>query len=270
MNQSVTVGAYNKVAYFYASDASTNLGLFSKDVGAAVLFRLDYSELTVPPGTETESFTVDVGSNPPLAVSTSYYDEAAKSLDFIVLGGLEGQQYVLSITIAGTLARTDTITIDVPLTTCGCGVQTSLNQAEQFPVGEGMVFINSALKYTVSSTQPLSANYKDEWYNPSTNTLYEYLTDGASTWWQQIATTPSTFSTNKLNSITPDGTTTQFTLLTTQGKSPNVIVSSDLLVSLNGVVQNPDLDYKAFKDIIQFTVAPLVNDIIFMVWYASS
>jgi hypothetical protein len=268
MNQLTPVGQYNKVAYFYASDSSTSLGKFSKDAMASVMCRLDYSKLAVPPGTETESFTIDVGSNPPLAVSSSSYNQTGKYVDFILSGGIEGQEYHLSISITGTVARTDTVVIDVP-STADCGMLAPGLNVATYPAGYGTVYINSAIKYTVSSAQPPGANIKDQWYDPSTSVLYEYITDGVSVWWQQIIPTlESTAATYKLKPIVPNGVTTAFTLMTVSGKSPIIGASTDLIVSVDDVIQNPDVDYRAFQDQIQFTVAPAIDSVVFMTWFA--
>lgn len=270
MTQAVTIGQYNRVAYFYALDSTTALGRFSKDAAAAVMCRLDYSKLAIPPGAEVESYSIDVGSNPPLAISTSSYNQTGKYVDFILSGGIEGQEYNLSITITGTITRTDTMIVDVPLATCDCSTPTSGSpNVSQYPAGLGTVYINSAIKYTVSNTQPPAANLKDQWYSPSAGVLYEYITDGVTYWWQQIIPTLTTsVATYKLKPITPDGFTKNFTLMTTLNKSPNILASTDLIVSVANVVQNPDVDYRAFQDQIQFTVAPAANSLVFMTWFA--
>jgi hypothetical protein len=161
------------------------------------------------------------------------------------------------------------ITFDVPLAECGCDSGPSSTNVATYPSGLGTVFVNSAIRYTVSTAQPTGANIKDQWYNPDIGVLYEYLTDGNLTWWQQI--TPilgASFMTYKMKAITPDGITTQFTLTTIDGKTPNIVASTDLIVSVDDVIQNPDLDYRAFHNLIQFTIAPAADSIVFMTWFA--
>lgn len=41
----------------------------------------------------------------------------------------------------------------------------------------------SGITYTASSTAPASANKGDQWYNTSSDVLYEYINDGASSYW---------------------------------------------------------------------------------------
>jgi len=269
MSQMTPAGQFNRVAYFYPLAGSTHIGTFSKDAGAAIKCRIDYSALVPPPGTETESYSVDVGSNPPLAVSSSAYNQAGMYLDFIVSGGVEGQIYNLTVTLTGTIGRSDVITFDIPLATCDCGGVSSSSNVASYPAGTSTTFINSAIRYSVNTAQPQGANIKDQWYNPDTGVLYEYITDGVSSWWQQITPTlGAVFMTYKIKAIVPDGTTTQFPLTTVDGKVPNIVTSTDLIVSVDDVIQNPDVDYRAFHNLIQFTVAPRVDSIVFMTWFA--
>lgn len=80
--------------------------------------------------------------------------------------------------------------------------------------------------------------------------------------------TLGTFQTVKLQTLVFDGTKTTFTLLTMAGAAPNVQVSSDLLVSVDGVIQNPDVAYTASGNQIQFTTAPTADALNFIVWFS--
>lgn len=80
--------------------------------------------------------------------------------------------------------------------------------------------------------------------------------------------TLGTFQTVKLQNIVFDGTTTLYNLLTMAGAAPNIQVSSDLLVSLDGVIQNPDVAYTASSNQIQFTTAPTADALNFIVWFS--
>jgi hypothetical protein len=46
----------------------------------------------------------------------------------------------------------------------------------------------TALTYTAAATPPVSANTADQWYNTTTSILYEYLSDGTSSYWIDIQT----------------------------------------------------------------------------------
>jgi hypothetical protein len=75
------------------------------------------------------------------------------------------------------------------------------------------------------------------------------------------------FSTVKMQPLVFNGTTTTFTLTTTAGAVPNILASSDLLVSLDGVIQQPDVSYSAAGNQILFTTAPSQTSGCFIVWY---
>jgi hypothetical protein len=63
----------------------------------------------------------------------------------------------------------------------------------QGPAGGG-------INYTTGTSSPSSPKYGDQWYNPSTDTWYEYMTDGTSTIWVDI-TGPTFTSTPGTNTL---------------------------------------------------------------------
>lgn len=75
------------------------------------------------------------------------------------------------------------------------------------------------------------------------------------------------FSTVKMQPLAFNGSTTIFTLLTMPGLVPNILASSDLLVSIDGVIQQPDTDYIASGNQIHFMVAPGADSACFIVWF---
>lgn len=77
----------------------------------------------------------------------------------------------------------------------------------------------------------------------------------------------SIFSTVKMQPLVFNGTLTTFTLTTTAGAVPNILASSDLLVSLDGVIQQPDVAYTASGNQIIFSAAPTADSLCFIVWY---
>jgi hypothetical protein len=93
-------------------------------------------------------------------------------------------------------------------------------------------------------------------FDSSTNVLEVY--DGAQ--WQ-AATNPTSVITNQ--TITPDGSTATFAL--------NQSSSSDAcLVSINGVLQTPSIDYSVVANSITFTSTPIVSDIVQVRFVAST
>jgi hypothetical protein len=271
MGQVEQVGKYNRVAYFYADPLDTDIGEYTKDATSQIMCRIDYSALTIPPGDVSVDFTVDIGSNPLLAVTSSYYNQTENYLDFILSGGIAGQKYVLSISLSGTITRIDTITIDVPSIGCECEPLSTVHNEANYTTSGGVVYINSAIKFIVSSITPTGVNVLDEWFNPESRVLYKYITDGTNFWWQAMVTTapstPLTFQTMRLKHIVFDGINSLFTLVDLNSNSVNVLASTDLVVSLDGVIQQPDVDYVAFADQVQFAQVPRADSYSFIVWY---
>jgi hypothetical protein len=97
----------------------------------------------------------------------------------------------------------------------------------------------TALTYTAASSPPVSSNIADQWYNVTTNVLYEYVNDGTASYWVDIQT-PATASyittAYTARSYTADGTNNTYTI--TLGCGVN-----DVLVFLNGICQMPTTDY---------------------------
>lgn len=75
------------------------------------------------------------------------------------------------------------------------------------------------------------------------------------------------FSTVKMQSLPYNGVTVVFQLITVQGILAAVLASSDLLVVVDGVLQEPDVAYVASGDQIQFTTAPSADSTGFIVWF---
>lgn len=181
------------VAYFFAN--STNrLGVFIKQVNDLSLISVDYSQLT--PGVtlaSVESFIVDQGGNPPLVVSNPGIDVPTTTvLTFLLSNGLAGVQYTLSIVmnLTDSTTRTDILTVNIPSTgdDCCAGAQAVLASPIPFPnvsviSPDGSVYYNQVPRWFLSSSPPINPNVMDQWYNPSTNVYYQYVTDGTTAQW---------------------------------------------------------------------------------------
>jgi hypothetical protein len=86
--------------------------------------------------------------------------------------------------------------------------------------GNNAVF-NAGVTYTASTT-PVFAKIGDQWYNTTNDVLYEYITDGASTYWVDI---------QSLGTSTGNAVTSSFDDLTLSG---NLILTANLLYSIGG------------------------------------
>lgn len=86
-----------------------------------------------------------------------------------------------------------------------------------------------------------------------------------------ILTPPQVFGAGirLVNPITPDGTTTTFSGLTIVAGGTPVTASrsEDLLVSVDGVIQEPVIDFTAINNTITFTTAPPADSFVFIVFY---
>ena len=84
-----------------------------------------------------------------------------------------------------------------------------------------------------------------------------------------LALTPSgSANTLLVSPITPDGTTVTFALTTLATHAPvNTTKSEELLVSVDGVQQQPGGSYTALGANITFTEAPAANSLVFIVWF---
>jgi len=86
--------------------------------------------------------------------------------------------------------------------------------------GNNAVF-NAGITYTASTT-PVAAKIGDQWYNTTNDVLYEYVTDGTSTYWvdiQSLGTSTGNAVAKSLDDITLSG---------------NLILTANLLYSIGG------------------------------------
>lgn len=86
--------------------------------------------------------------------------------------------------------------------------------------GNNAVF-NAGVTYT-ASTAPVAAKISDQWYNTDNDVLYEYITDGVSTYWVDI---------QSLGTSTGNAVSSSFDDLTLSG---NLILTANLLYSIGG------------------------------------
>ena len=73
-----------------------------------------------------------------------------------------------------------------------------------------------------SATPPTPAGNGDQWYNTANDVLYEYITDGTSTYWVDV---------QSLGSTTGNALTVSLDDLTMSG---NIILTSNLIYSIGG------------------------------------
>ena len=86
--------------------------------------------------------------------------------------------------------------------------------------GNNAVF-NAGITYT-ASTSPVAAKIGDQWYNTANDVLYEYITDGTTSYWvdiQSLGTSTGNAVAKSLDDITLSG---------------NLILTANLLYSIGG------------------------------------
>lgn len=172
-------------SYFYA-DNSYRLGSMVKPVNSQILVTIDYSKLTPAITPSRFMFLVDSGDSPPFGIITPKL--TGTILTFVVTGGAPGQTYDVSIVLTknDSTVRTDVLTVNVTGDEACCP-PTALPVSQNlgtFTGSNGLSYANDVPRYFVTSTQPQGPNVLDMWYNPATGLLQEYVTNGASSYWQ--------------------------------------------------------------------------------------
>ena len=177
-------------AYFYANN-TYNLGAVTKPADAITLVAVDYTKLSqVIPDAAIFSFLVDRGGGPPLKISSPAL--ASGVLTFLVSKGIPGASYTIEVNMAHDTVqvRSDSLIVDVPQEgfynwpqPIPLPYSQGNGSVSQLMIGDDLAFISTAPRYFVGSEVPEGPNIMDQWYNPVTATLGEFVTDGTNTWW---------------------------------------------------------------------------------------
>lgn len=81
---------------------------------------------------------------------------------------------------------------------------------------------------------------------------------------------PGAVDIKAINPITPNGTTTTFTLTCADLTTLNIHTPYELLVSVDGVVQQPQTQYQTTANTIVFSTAPAADSVVFMRWFMAA
>jgi hypothetical protein len=255
----------------FTADTTLQLGFYNKPLDARTLISVDYSQLVPAVTLLGYSFRVRPGGEPQLGIDISTLDTAGTSLSFFVTGGIGGQAYqlVINATTNDNETRSDVLTVNVLGDDCGCALVGPPPLPGGAVSGDGSITVNTAPRFFVSATTPIGANVLDRWYNTTSGNIYDYVSNGLTTWWEEATIGGGGgYGANivKMNPITPDGSTVEFTLTATDGTTVDIQTSNNLLVSVDGVWQEPTLQYAASVDVIEFAQAPTADSVIFMLW----
>ncbi len=251
------------------------LGQFDMSVDMVAAITVDYSQLVGPSGgafTPTRYwFKIAPGGEPQLQITNPQI--TAEVLAFSLQGGIAGRSYEVTINMVDDLGgvRSDVLTVNVLGDDGACAPIMSIAMTNDPIVSsDGLVFINTAPRFFVSSTPPVNPRVLDRWYYTSTGDVYDYITDGNIAEWALAAgggVAGAGTDILTLLPIVPDGTTRIFSLACT-GRTVNVTANSTLFVSVDGVWQDPTSQYTALSNSITFNEAPTADAHVFMLWFA--
>ena len=260
----------------FVANSTLILGSFTKSVDMVMALSVDYSQLAVAFTPQSYSFKIKPGGEPQLLLTKVTL--TGEVLAFTVSGGIAGRSYEIAVNMTGTAGntRTDVLTLNVLGEDCGCQqvLPLPIEGYGEITSGDGSLTVNDRPRFFVSHTFPVQPRVLDRWYETTTGNIYDYVSNGLETYWllsgggggggggggsgaNIITITP----------ITPDGTTIQFSLYSSQ-QAVEIINANTLFVSVDGVWQEPVIQYQAAGNLIQFSQPPSADSHIFMQWFA--
>lgn len=263
----------------FVANSTRILGSFSKSEDMIAGITVDYSQLAGVVGGFTPtsvSFKIKPGGEPQLFILVPLI--AAEVLSFSINGGIAGRAYEVTINMRGGLGgvRSDVLSVNIDGDDCGCSPV-----MPYYPPGydgttsaDGSVIVNDRPRFFVSNNFPVNPNVLDRWYDTTTANIYDYVSNGLSTYWQITGSgggggggSGGEVSIVSISPIAPDGTTTTFNLTSSQS-AVSINNANTLFVSVDGVWQEPNVSYAAAGNLIQFATAPFADSKIFMLWFA--
>lgn len=188
MGYALPSGVINTDSAYFFADSTLALGPLVKQLSEQTLVIVDYSQVTTD--LTGYDFTIDVSSNPALVISYPDLDATGSILTFLISGGITGQQYKISIMATMDInTRTDVLTINIPSSSGDCVQINPVPQIyTQLPVGEPTQgYVNTGVRYFWGAAPPANPNVMDQWYDPTTDTLSEWVTDGTTFFWETMA-----------------------------------------------------------------------------------
>jgi hypothetical protein len=187
MGYSLPSGVVNTDSAYFFADTTLRLGPLVKQLSDQTLVIVNYGQLTPPLTVTAFDFAVDVSSNPALVISYAHAAAVGSELEFLVSGGIAGQQYNITITVdPGASSRSDVLTVNIPSSSDDCAqINPVPSLYTQLPLGLAG-YVNSAVRYFWGTQPPANPNVLDQWYNSNNATLYEWVTDGTRLFWQTL------------------------------------------------------------------------------------
>jgi hypothetical protein len=192
----------NRTAYFYA-DSSNQFGPIVKKVSDQILVILDFTTVLAGHVIHTYNFTADAETNPPLYLTDPILNATGTVLSFLISGGIDGQQYNITIAteqVGSTTPRYDILTINMP-SKSAC--DTSIPPVVSLLGGSTLIATN--IRYFWGPNPPTGQHVMDEWFDTTNNILYEWATDGVNYFWEEIGISTSTGTSAYLTDAPLDG-----------------------------------------------------------------
>ena len=185
MGFALPAGVVNTDSVYFYADTTLKFGPYVKEPTEQTLVSIDYSQLPGAITLGSYNFTVDVSSNPQLVLAYPQVDQTGSVMTFLLSGGIPGQQYNISIALIG---RTDVLTISIPSSgDCDCAFINPVPPLyTQLPAGTNG-YVNTGTRYFWGVAPPSNPNIMDEWYDPNADTLYQWITNGLTSYWEPIA-----------------------------------------------------------------------------------
>jgi hypothetical protein len=259
----------------FVADNTGQLGYVDQPLDGRTLVMVDYSQIVPSTPVVNCSLRIGPGGEPQLQIDSVVIGSTETSLSFFISGGIAGQQYTVVIvaTMGDTDVRSDVLNVNVLGDGCGCGKQSVTPPFSDAYSSDGALYINTAPQFWVSATPPVSPKVLDRWYNTTDGVVSDYITNGAATAW--VAANQgggggggSTGNIIKMLPINPDGVSTTFTLIASDGTTVDISGTNYLWVSIDGVWQEGPNQYLVSGNQITFNQAPTPDAAIFMLWFA--
>lgn len=183
MNYPIPSSQFGTVSYFYADNGYV-LGSMVKPVNSQITVTVDYTKITPPIVPQRFAFLIDRGDAPRFGISDPTL--ASNILTFVVFGGAPGQTYEISVVVTNTdgTVRTDILNVDVTGDEVCCPLPLPVSENLGIFGNNGLMYINDAPRYYVTSVTPQSPNISDVWYDTATGILQQYVSNGSTSYWQ--------------------------------------------------------------------------------------
>jgi hypothetical protein len=268
-------GAQTDPNYFTADNTGV-LGDLDQPLDGRTLVTVDYSSLAPAITLESYSFRVNLGGMPNLWIEDPAIDTTNVLLTFYLSGGIGGRQYQVTIlaTTDDTTVRSDVLNVNVQGDGCGCSLVAPLPYFGDATSSDGSIIVNTAPRFFVSATAPVAPNVLDRWYDTTNGVVLDYISNGLFTSWVIAGGSGGgsggggSSTIRRLNPIAPDGVKTSFNLTAIDGTTVMIAADAYLMVSLDGVWQEPTYQYSAAGNIVVFAQAPTADAHVFMLWFS--